>query len=162
MKTSGIKILGMTIVAVIMSFGQSRTPSLKMEEMMTAQELHDSGVSGLSPKQREALDRWLLRYTKLVIVQVQSSETQALTPPPTRPVASKCTPAVESTILGEFSGWEGETIFKLDNGQIWEQAEYDYMYSYQYRPDVTIYAVSSGCRMKVADEDETILVRRIK
>jgi hypothetical protein len=75
---------------------------------------------------------------------------------------SSCSPAVESTISGEFSGWEGETIFKLDNGQIWEQAEYDYTYDYEYRPDVTIYQTTAGCRMKVEDVEETILVRRIK
>jgi hypothetical protein len=53
-------------------------------------------------------------------------------------------------------------IVELDNGEIWEQAEYDYMYSYQYRPEVTIYQTTAGCRLKVEDEDETILVRRIK
>jgi hypothetical protein len=68
---------------------------------------------------------------------------------------------VESTIKGDFEGWDGETIFQLDNGQIWQQAEYDYMYSYQYRPDVTIYQTSDGCKMKVEDEDETIEVKRI-
>ena len=69
---------------------------------------------------------------------------------------------MESTITGDFEGWEGETIFKLDNGQIWQQAEYDYTYDYEYRPDVTIYQTSSGCRMKVEGVEETILVRRIK
>jgi hypothetical protein len=59
--------------------------------------------------------------------------------------------------------WLGcETIFKLDNGQIWEQAEYAYMYSYSYRPDVTIYQTNSGCRLKVEGDEETILVKRIK
>lgn len=85
------------------------------------------------------------------------------TAPSTPPrLGGSCSPAVESTIVGEFNGWDGETIFKLDNGQIWEQAEYDYMYSYSYRPDVTIYETRAGCRMKVEDEEETILVRRIK
>jgi len=62
----------------------------------------------------------------------------------------------------EFHGWDGETIFKLDNGQIWQQAEYDYTYTYLYRPDVTIYETRAGCRLKVEDEDETILVKRLK
>ncbi len=75
---------------------------------------------------------------------------------------SACSPAIESTISGEFEGWSGETIFKLDNGQIWEQAEYDYEYEYDYRPDVTIYETSAGCKMKVEGMDETILVRKIR
>ena len=80
---------------------------------------------------------------------------------PTRGV-SQCPTTIESTISGDFEGWSGETIFKLDNGQIWEQAEYSYTYSYAYRPDVTIVPTAAGCKMKVEDEDEMLIVRRIK
>jgi hypothetical protein len=73
-----------------------------------------------------------------------------------------CSPAVESAISGEVEGWDGETIFKLDNGQIWQQAEYDYTYFYEYHPAVTIYETSGGCRMRVKDESDTVLVKRIK
>ena len=79
--------------------------------------------------------------------------------PPTR---GGCVPAIESAVTGEVEGWDGETIFKLDNGQIWQQAEYDYTYFYEYHPDVTIYKTSAGCRMKVEGEEETVLVKRIK
>ena len=85
--------------------------------------------------------------------------------PPPRPIPRSdagCVPAIESAITGEVHGWDGETIFKLDNGQIWQQAEYDYTYFYEYHPDVTIYQTRGGCRMKVEDEDETIIVKRIK
>ncbi len=75
---------------------------------------------------------------------------------------SSCVPAIESSIDGDIEGWEGETIFKLANGQIWQQTEYDYTYFYAYSPDVTIYQTSAGCRMKVEDEDETVVVERIK
>jgi hypothetical protein len=73
-----------------------------------------------------------------------------------------CSPAVESAITGEVHGWDGETVFKLHNGQIWQQAEYDYTYFYEYHPDVTIYATSGGCRLRVEDESDTVLVKRIK
>jgi hypothetical protein len=78
------------------------------------------------------------------------------------PSRSSCVPTIESAITGEIEGWDGETIFKLDNGQIWQQAEYDYTYFYEYHPDITIYETRAGCRMKVEDEDETVLVKRIK
>jgi hypothetical protein len=95
-------------------------------------------------------------------------EQQPVNPPPQvapRPVPRTdggCVPAIESAITGEVHGWDGETIFKLDNGQIWQQAEYDYTYFYEYHPDVTIYQTRGGCRMKVEDEEETIIVKRIK
>lgn len=80
------------------------------------------------------------------------------------PVVSRgsCSPAVESAITGEVHGWDGETIFKLDNGQIWQQAEYDYTYFYEYHPDVTIYETSGGCRLKIEGESDTVPVKRIK
>lgn len=91
---------------------------------------------------------------------------RTVTPPGVSPrqqtLSGSCSPAVEDTIAGTFNGWDGESIFKLDNGQIWQQMEYSYMYSYSYRPTVTIYETSGGCRMKVEDEEETVLVRRIK
>jgi hypothetical protein len=90
------------------------------------------------------------------------SPPAAVPKPEYGPVRSSCVPAVEASINGEFHGWDGETIFKLDNGQIWQQAEYDYNYDYDYSPDVTIYSTSSGCKMKVEGEDETVLVKRIK
>lgn len=40
--------------------------------------------------------------------------------------SSDCSPAIETQIDGDFSGWEGETIYKLRNGHIWQQARYHY------------------------------------
>jgi hypothetical protein len=91
-----------------------------------------------------------------------SAPPPAVAAPRVPGVRSSCAPAIETSIDGEINGWEGETIFKLANGQIWQQAEYDYNYFYDYSPDVTIYETSSGCRMKVDGEDETVLVKRIK
>lgn len=131
---------------------QTEKSSLTMDKVMTQQELSDSGVSTLTKAQRTALDAWLNKYTlRVLYVSQQAAASQ-----------SKCDPAIESNINGETEGWSGETIFKLDNGQIWQQAEYSYNYFYAYRPEVTIYHTSGGCRMKVEDESEEILVKRIK
>lgn len=91
-----------------------------------------------------------------------ASQPPAPTVPALAPRRSSCSPAIESAISGDIEDWDGETLFKLDNGQIWQQAEYDYTYFYEYHPDVTIYETNSGCRMKVEDEEETVIVKRIK
>lgn len=131
---------------------------LKVEQVMTQEEMRETGVASLTKAQRQAFDSWLNRYT-LRILNVASKPEQA--PPSTFSGRSSCSPAIESTISGEIEGWDGETIFKLDNGQIWQQTAYDYTYFHAYRPDVTIYQTSAGCRMKVEDETETVLVKRI-
>ena len=66
---------------------------------------------------------------------------------------------IESRIDGEFEGWEGETIGKLMNGQIWLQTEYHYHYAYM--PEVLIYSSGSGYKMKVDGVNRAVGVRRI-
>jgi hypothetical protein len=69
---------------------------------------------------------------------------------------------IESQIDDDFQGWDGETIFKLSNGQVWQQAAYAYTYHYAYRPKVLIYLSGSAYRMKVEGVDSTVLVKRLK
>ena len=69
---------------------------------------------------------------------------------------------IQTSIDGEFQGWEGETIFKMMDGSIWQQSSYAYMYHYAYSPEVIIYNKSGTTYMKVEDVDDEIEVRRIK
>jgi hypothetical protein len=69
---------------------------------------------------------------------------------------------IESRIDGEFSGWDGETIFKLQNGQVWQQSSYAYKYRYAYSPEVLIYRSGSVYKMRVKGVDGEIVVRRLK
>ncbi len=73
-----------------------------------------------------------------------------------------CDPVIESQIDGDFEGWEGETIFKLTNGQIWQQSSYSYTYSYSFMPKVMIYPAGGGCTLKVDGVSDTITVRQIR
>lgn len=65
----------------------------------------------------------------------------------------------ESRIDGEFKGWEGATIYRLVNGQVWQQSSYKYQYQYAYMPQVTVYEAGGGYKMLVAGT--TANVRRV-
>ena len=69
---------------------------------------------------------------------------------------------IESRIDGDFEGWSGETIFKLDNGQIWQQVTYSYTYRYAFRPKVFIIKVHGAYKMIVEGISQSIFVRRLK
>lgn len=69
---------------------------------------------------------------------------------------------IESKIDGSFEGWDGETIVKLRNGQIWQQDEYYYIYHYSYMPKVLIYKSGGSYKMKVDGIDKAIRVTRLK
>ena len=72
----------------------------------------------------------------------------------------RVTDVIESRIDGEFKGWDGETSYKLQNGQVWQQSTYKYEYKYAYLPEAVVYRAGSGYRMSVAGT--TADVRRAK
>ena len=68
---------------------------------------------------------------------------------------------IESQIDGDFNGWEGDTIVKLMNGELWKQSEYYYQYMYAYMPKVTITNSSTGYKMKVDGIDREVGVVKL-
>ena len=83
-------------------------------------------------------------------------------PPPAVPSSAE---VIETRIEGTFTGWTGDTVWKMINGQIWQQASYAYHYHYAYSPEVLIYysSVSRGWKMKVDEDDgKEVEVRRIR
>jgi hypothetical protein len=69
---------------------------------------------------------------------------------------------IESQIDGDFEGWEGETIVRLSNGQIWKQTEYHYEYHYAFMPKVMVYKSGAGHKMKVEGTETAVGVTRLK
>ena len=69
---------------------------------------------------------------------------------------------IESQIEGDFEGWEGETIVKLMNGQIWQQSEYHYHYHYAFMPKVLIFRSGGGYKMKVEGVEKAVAVKQLK
>ena len=65
---------------------------------------------------------------------------------------------IKSKIDGAFDGYNGDAIFRLANGQVWQQARYKYKYAY--RPEVRIYRTGAQCLMEVSVMDEPIEVVR--
>ncbi|QYK11470.1 hypothetical protein K0I63_11785 [Shewanella rhizosphaerae] len=68
---------------------------------------------------------------------------------------------IESQIDGDFEGFEGETIIKLMNGQIWQQSEYWYHYHYSFMPKVLIYKQGGSYKIKVDGIDKSVGVIRL-
>lgn len=75
-------------------------------------------------------------------------------------ICRKMCDVVETQIDGVFTGWEGETIWKMQNGQTWQQASYAYLYESAFSPEVMIYRYGGEWIMKVEGVDETIEVKK--
>ena len=82
--------------------------------------------------------------------------------PKSQPRQAPSAEVIESQIDGEFSGWEGDTIFKLMNGQVWQQVDGRYKYKYNYAPKVLIFKTGGGYEMQVDGVDGRVRVSRLK
>jgi hypothetical protein len=69
---------------------------------------------------------------------------------------------IESTVDGEFKGFDGKTTVKLSNGDVWRQTEYFYEFDYAYMPKVLLVRRGGGYVMKVEGISKTVGVERLR
>jgi hypothetical protein len=70
---------------------------------------------------------------------------------------------LQSFLVGDFTGWSGDTIFRLENGQTWQQIDSSYQYGRAERPLMTIkQAAFVSYLLQVEGYGQTVRVRRIK
>jgi len=117
-------------------------------------------------KLTQAEKQELHKHIESLLIAAGQAGAQQITPPPLIQPGSRAATShssvIESKIDGDFEGWEGETIVKLMNGQIWQQTEYYYHYHYAFMPDVLIYKSGGGWKMKVEGIDRAVGVQQLK
>ena len=128
-----------------------------VRELMTTDEFNAAWLERLSPSELEALNRWLLRYTARQasdLGQHSESVKEEL-----RKVEQE---GIRTRIAGEFRGWDGDTVFRLENGQVWKQrlpGRWSYRAS---SPEVELSKNMMGFWMlRVLDADRAVGVTRI-
>lgn len=92
-----------------------------LEERMSGKEFSAAGLDRLSPEQLKSLNDWL-RIHGLAPGAPMRSPTSRDGTPEFYPEENE-RQAIEANIAGRLDGWLGKTTFKLDNGQVWQQAE---------------------------------------
>lgn len=107
--------------------------STPIEDSMSPQERQATGVETLNPAQLEALNAWLQQHgASASTTDTQEPAATAAITPAAAPVVTTEAPAdrwgkreeatdVVSRITGTFTGWSGNTVFNLDNGQVYQQ-----------------------------------------
>ena len=162
-----------------------------LEQAMTKEERSRSGVDSLSAEQRKFLNNWLQqRYgpdttnmrevagssaDTTVQLSSQSTKEKVIEAEVERRVAKELAtrkqPAkaavnngpFEATLVGDFTGWRGKTVFRLDNGQIWRQRS-----SSQYRHRGSDQRVKfnknwmGGWEMTVVSSGKSVLVSKVR
>lgn len=124
--------------------------AIQLEKMLSKDEQAQLGISTMPLEKRAAIRGALIRMYQQGYQAAQGAYRLS------------GGSATETQVEGDFNGWEGETIVKLLNGQIWQQTEYHYEYKYAYMPKVLVYSAGGAYKMKVDGLSKAIGVQRLR
>lgn len=163
-----------------------------IEDMMSAEERLKSGVDTLTAEQRQFLSDWLRENYARNPAKVVSSPATVPDTSPQQAASSEATadtieaeidrrvaarladnrasekkPASDSSfearLTGNFTGWSGKTVFRLDDGQVWRQRS---AANYRHRgTDMRVKFKKNwmgGWEMTVVSSGKTVLVSKVK
>lgn len=147
-----------------------------VEERMTGKEFMETGLSKLTDEELVRLNEWLRAHS---VATLDAASVPARTVPAARSQVAVAGPAsdtrglkkdeedyesIVTRIDGEFSGWDGETIFKLENGMVWKQAQSDRFFTKtMINPEVVIKSTMFGAwRLEVEGYNKSVKVERIQ
>lgn len=148
-------LLSILFVGIIPVYGQN---TLDIRNAMTDEQFRLMGLNKLTDEELQRLNLFINIIALAAMRQgLEGDSTSSATGSD-----SSTTGVIESRISGEFTGWDGETIFRLMNGQTWQQSSYAYTYHYAYMPKVTIYRVGAQYKMNVEGVSSSIYVKRIR
>ncbi|HET6912736.1 MAG TPA: hypothetical protein VFH71_05250 [Rhodanobacteraceae bacterium] len=101
----------LTLLLALPAFAQQFS---SLEERMPSADFKAAGLDKLTPDELKYLDNWLQTHQQVKMVGSNG-----------KPVfyADSDREQFDTHIVGTFSGWNGNSEFTLNNGQIWKQAE---------------------------------------
>lgn len=166
----------MLILGLISSLVTAARAADQFWGQLTPAERHAAGLDKLSPEQQAVLDQLAARYAGLASTEsnpaVAISVTQSKAAKVTKSeeanfglVKPKSGPdAIRSQIDGTFKGWSGRTLFRLQNGQTWVQADpsANYWVPDAESPEVEIQSsVIGGWKLYILPERRWVRVKRV-
>lgn len=90
-----------------------------LQQRMSAVDFRAAGLDKLSPQELAHLEAWLAAHPVVKTRMVSSSGKPVFYADNTK------RQKIDTHIQGHFGGWQGQSQFTLDNGQVWKQAGSD-------------------------------------
>ncbi len=144
-----------------------------LEEQMSGKEFTATGLSKLTPGELEALNNWIRNHSVATLDKPKSG-SYAVTADADANVddrgfknkkdSKEDRSPITTRIKGSFTGWDGHTVFALENGMIWEQADKENFYIKEVQnPEITIKPGMFGTwRLSMAGHNSACRVERIQ
>lgn len=145
----------LALCALALPAAADQSPDVRT--LMTPEEFSAAGLGKLSPAEIEALNRWVVRYTAREAPVMREHSTVV------REEIKRVDAAVLKTrIVGEFRGWYGDTVFRLENGQTWRQRLPGKWFHKADSPEVELQKNVMGYWvLRVVGEDRSVGVVRV-
>lgn len=118
-----------------------------LQKAMTPADYDAAGLQKLEPAERAKLDEFIRNYVAV------SNEKVATTAVDKAVKENKVSApeVIQSRIVGPFTGYNGRSVFTLENGQRWVQTQRDSAYFPKIEsPPVVIVKAGFGYRMHIA------------
>ena len=100
-----------------------------VRNLMTPEEFRAAGLEKLDAAEIAALNAWL-RTRIQAPVDMDQPQLEQRDSGTARYTDAGEPMQIVSTLVGDFSGWDGETRFHLANGQVWQQRVANKRYRY--------------------------------
>jgi hypothetical protein len=147
-------LLLLPILSVAVSAADTESfPGVK--NLMKADEYKAAGLDRLTPKERDVLNQWLIKYTAFEAPVILRTNKEV------KEVEKQF--ELTARIKQPFTGWSGKTVFYLDNGEIWQQRLTG---RYSYSKDDTAVLIDKNFMgfhvMTLISTGQSIGVKRIK
>lgn len=166
-----IAILSLTMpLSVIAAEGFS-----SLEEQMSGKEFTATGLGKLTPGELEALNSWIRNHSVATLDQPKSGNYAVTADADVdgavddrgfknKKDSKEDRSPITTRVKGGFKGWDGHTVFALENGMIWEQADQEKFYTKEVQnPEITITPGMFGTwRLSMEGHNSACRVERIQ
>lgn len=169
MPTAAFRLSIALIALALCSAALAQETFSTLEERMTGKEFRETGLHKLTDEELAALNDW---------IRARSLTEQEVAELNERRAAGDVSAAgdrrgfddgpddtaIQSRIVGSFSGWTGDTVFELENGMVWEQVRAGtFGMPETENPSVTIRpGAFDAWYLSVEGYNREILVRRVE
>lgn len=139
-----------------------------LEEQMTGNEFKAAGLEKLSQQELDALNNWIRAHSLATLDQPRGGSAVAAGGGEDRrglkDETKKDRTPITSRVIGKFRGWDGQTVFKLENGMIWVQADKAKFYTKEVENPVVIIepGMFGTWRLHMEGHNSTTRVKRIQ
>ena len=121
-----------------------------LTDAMSSEEFRELGLTKLTPQEINKLSDWINNFEKSNLKQNEASPD------------NEDRFVITSQIDGTFRGWEGKTVFRLKNGQIWQQRLSGKWRYFAEDPPVEITKNFFGYFVMRVNDKKSIGVKRVK